>query len=281
MLGSDVMSQAMARGWEVTGVDRDELDITDPVAVARLAAGEIGTYNVAINCAAYTAVDKAESESELAFAINATGPGYLATACNHASIRLIHVSTDFVFDGTKGSPYVETDLPNPLGVYAKSKLAGEEAVLEHGGTVARTAWLFGPNGPSFPRTLIRAWRAGRDLKVVADQIGSPTYTGDLARVLLDLAAHEAPAGVFHTAGPSVMSWHALATAAIETYSREVLGEDIRVEIVPIRTEDWPTPTPRPAFSVLSGEKLAGLGIEPMRPIEEALVEFVRRLPTEL
>jgi dTDP-4-dehydrorhamnose reductase len=281
MLGTDVMAQAVERGWEVTGVDRDELDITDAVAVAGLAAGEHGSFEVAINCAAYTAVDKAETESELAYAVNATGAGYLASACNHAGIRLIHVSTDFVFDGTKGSAHDETDEPNPLGVYAKSKLAGEEAVLEHGGTVVRTAWLFGPNGPSFPRTLIRAWRAGRDLKVVADQFGSPTYTGDLARVLLDLAAFWAPAGVFHAAGPTVMNWHELAVAAIEAYSREVLGSEIEVDIAPIRTEDWPTPTPRPAYSVLSFGKLGGIGIAPMRPMSEALSEFVRRLPDEL
>lgn len=280
MLGSDVCAELSSRKIEFVAPTLEELDITEPDSVARLT--EKGKIDVCINCAAYTAVDKAETESELAFAINYSGVATLAGWCGIAGTRLVHVSTDFVFGGEGDTPRTEEDETNPIGVYAKSKLAGEEAALHHGSVVVRTAWLYGPNGPSFPRTMIRAWLAGKTLRVVADQFGTPTYTGDLARTLVDIAENSAiQSGIYHAAGPDVMNWHQLAIMAIRTYAKEVQGEEIEPEIAAISTEEYPTPAKRPKYSALSCEKLKSLGIKPMRSTEETLRDFVKRLPKEV
>lgn len=274
MLGNDVVAELTKRDIEFGAPTSAELDITDPEVMAKL--GErADEFDWCINCSAYTAVDKAEEDRDNAFKINYSGVSLLGGALSFGKCRLLHVSTDFVFDGAKTEPYVETDLVNPLGAYGESKLAGEEAAMHYGAVVCRTAWLYGPNGNSFPKTMIRAWKAGKTLRVVADQIGSPTYTRNLARVLVDIIElpQRVEPGIYHTAGPESMSWHEFATRAIETYSGS------RPEITPINTEDWPTPAKRPKYSVLSFEKVAALGIEPMRPVDEALREFVVRLPS--
>lgn len=279
MLGTDLVIELVSRGHETVGLDLPNFDITNPEDCARMVSGEFGEkLDVVFNCAAYTAVDKAETERDAAFMVNGLGPGYLAQSCAMAGIRLIHIGTDFVFDGLKSEPYTEEDSTNPLGVYGESKLQGEKAVLALGGTVVRTAWLYGPNGPSFPRTMIRAWLAGKPLSVVSDQIGSPTYTGDLARVLVDLAEKNLPGGLYHAAGPEAMTWHDFATRAITAYRDEVLKSSRPVEIAMIKTEDWPTPARRPSYSVLSIEKLAAEEIAPMWPLVYSLREFVLRLP---
>lgn len=283
MLGSDLVAEAHRRGWETVAPTTAEFDITSPMAAAHIAAGEMGRFDIAINCAAYTAVDLAEQEKDAAYEVNALGPSYLARACSAVGLRLLHVSTDFVFDGTHTEPYREDDRPNPSGVYATSKLQGEEAVLAGSplAAVVRTAWLFGPNGPSFPRTMIRAWKAGKQLRVVADQTGSPTYTGDLARVLADMAAADLPGGIYHAAGPDIMTWHELASAAIKTYRDTVLKADAPIDVAPISASEWPTPVKRPVYSALSFDKLNACGIRPMRPIREALAEFCARLGEEV
>lgn len=274
-----MLAELERRGAEVKGADLPEHDLADPMLSARLMAGKFGKLDWVVNCAAYTAVDKAESELDEAMKANALGPSYLGRACAIAQVRLLHVSTDFVFDGAKAEPYEEGDEPAPHGAYARSKHEGERAVRESGADaiIARTAWLYGPNGGSFPRTMIRAWKAGKPLRVVADQTGSPTYTGDLARVLTDLIEKNADAGIYHTAGPEAMTWHRFAGRAIEAYRKRHGDEGGPVEIEPIRTEDWPTPAPRPRYGVLSFKKVAALGIAPMRPVDEALAEFVERL----
>jgi len=282
MLGSDVVTELKRRGHDVVAPTRQELDLTDPTSVAEVAAGKWKEVQWCINCAAYTAVDKAEEERDQAMQVNGLGPGYLAQSCQMAGLRLLHVSTDFVFDGNSSRPYKEDDATNPQGSYARSKLHGEEAVLAgHGNAIiARTAWLYGPNGNSFPRTMIRAWLAGKTLRVVNDQTGSPTYTGDLARVLVDLIEKDAERGIYHAAGPDQMTWFDLARLAITAYRDEVLHEKRPIEIQPIKTEEWPTPAKRPKYSVLSFEKVSTLGIVPMRPTQEALLEFVKRLPPQ-
>lgn len=281
MLGSDLIAELESRGQAVVGLDLPEFDLTNPEHLARIAAKEFGDVEWAFNCAAYTAVDKAESERDLAFQVNALGVGYLAQACQMAGVKLMHVSTDFVFDGEKKGAYTEDDPTNPLGAYGESKLAGEIAALSSGAVVIRTAWLYGPHGASFPRTMIRAWRAGKTLRVVADQRGNPTYTSELARVVADLAAKNAYPGVYHAAGPDAMTWHEFALLAIRTYRDEVLGSELAVEIEPIRTEDWPTPARRPANSVLSFAKVSEMGIASMTSTAESLRAFVRRLPPAL
>src|SRR5205807_3030147 len=186
---------------------------------------------------------------------------------------------DFAFDGLANQPYLENQPTNPQGAYARSKVQGEEAVLaaHANAIIARTAWLYGPNGNSFPKTIIRAWLAGKNLRVVSDQTGSPTYTADLARVLVELIEKDAQRGIYHTAGPDAMNWHELAMLALTAHRDEVLHEDRPILVEPIRTEDWPTPAKRPKYSVLSFEKTASLGIKPMRGTREALREFVVRL----
>jgi len=280
MLGADVHRALAERGHEVVTPDRHALDITNPESVAQIATGELaGGARWCINCAAYTNVDAAESEPTAAGMLNALGPGYLAAACGAVGIRLIHLSTDFVFDGRKRSPYEETDPVHPLGVYGRTKADGESAVLgaQPGALVVRTSWLYGPRGRCFPKTIIQAWLEGRPLRVVADQTGTPTYTGDLARVLADLLRMDPSGGIYHAAGPDVMTWHEFAVRALTAYADERGIQDRPIFVQAIRTEDWPTPAPRPTYSALACEKIAALGIEPMRPVDASLREFCRRL----
>lgn len=267
MLGTDLRSEFARRGWEVVAPSSSEVDITDPVQVAGCA--ETGADWV-VNTAAYTAVDKAESESDAALLLNGMAVGYLGQLCGLTGMKLLHVSTDFVFDGEKQEPYTEEDAVNPLGVYGRSKLEGEERALAATGVVVRTSWLFGPNGNSFPRTMLRAAAAGKTLRVVADQFGKPTYTADLARVIADLIAKDAYPGIYHAAGPEVMTWHEFAVMTLAAG-----GFDVDIE--PIRTSDWPTPARRPAYSALDTSKIEAVGIAPMRPIAEALAELRSRL----
>lgn len=279
MLGSDVVAELKRRGHGAMTPSSAELDIANPESVAQIATGAFGKdIRWCINCAAYTAVDLAETESDRAMELNALGPGYLANVCMMAGVRLIHISTDFVFDGSKTEPYTETDRTNPLGVYGQSKLDGERSVMANGSSVVvRTSWLYGPNGKSFPRTMIGAYLAGKSLRVVADQTGCPTYTADLARTLVDMAEKEIMPGIYHATGEDEMTWHGFAKLAIEAYCSEVLKESRDVEIEPIPTEAYPTPAQRPKYSVLSNAKLREHGIAPMRGVGECLREFVGRL----
>lgn len=275
MLGTDVVSALESRGHEVAAPSSSQLDLRDPVSVAEVASADVSWC---VNCAAYTAVDKAESEPSLAFELNALGPGYLARTCALAGIKLLHVSTDFVFDGTSSTPYTEDSPVNPLGAYGRTKREGEEAVLAALpiALIFRTSWLYGPNGSSFPLTMIRAWQAEKKLRVVSDQTGCPTYTFDLAESIVAALEKDLFPGIYHATGPDTMTWHTFARLAIEAY-RDVHGPSRVVEVEPIQTSDWPTPARRPAFSVLSNAKLQAEGIAPMRPTVDALQEFVSRL----
>ena len=278
MLGSDLLPVLLERGHGAIAPSSAEFDITDPSSVARIPAGEFGRLDWCINCAAYTAVDKAETERREATELNAIGPGYLAKACASEGCRLVHISTDFVFDGSAQEPYDEDAPTNPLGVYGRTKLDGEISVQEahSNAIVLRTSWLYGPNGNSFPKTMIRAWEAGKDLRVVADQIGNPTYTGDLARTIADVVEKDPFPGVYHATGPESMSWCDFANLILETW-KQTAGNEKPVDITPIATADWPTPAKRPAYSVLNNAALQRLGVAPMRPVKEALAEFCSRL----
>lgn len=280
MLAYDLRAELEHRGWEVVGVDLPEFDLTDPTSVAQVATGVFGPVRWVFNCAAYTAVDRAETDVDAAMAVNALGPGYLAAACQMAGVRLVHLSTDFVFDGIAAAPYTEDDVPNPQGVYGRSKREGEVAVLGAcpSALVVRTAWLYGPMGKSFPRTMIQAWRSGKALRVVADQVGCPTYTADLAKTLVDLAERDASGGLWHASGEDVMTWHDLARHAIQAYA-ETHGLDPTMNLTPVTSAEYPTPAKRPAYSVLSGAKRHGAGLVPMRPTAEALRDFARRAGT--
>lgn len=278
MLGTDLVRLLQERGHEVTAPSIEELDITEPMSIARIIDKSLGEFDWCINCAAYTAVDKAETEVREATEINTIGASYLALSCAEVGIPLIHVSTDFVFDGKATEPYTEDAKPNPLGVYGRTKYEGESAVrANHGNArIVRTAWLYGIHGASFPRTMIKADAVGKSLRVVADQTGSPTSTVDLAKVLVAIAEQNVPPGIYHAAGPESMTWHEFATRAINAY-RRLKGNQDPVQIEPIKTEDWPTPAPRPKYSVLATPKLDALNLTPMRPVDESLREFVATL----
>ncbi|MCO5297181.1 MAG: dTDP-4-dehydrorhamnose reductase [Fimbriimonadaceae bacterium] len=278
MLGQDVAREFEARGYRVEAPTPTQLDLRNPESVAQIATGRWkGTW--CVNCAAYTQVDRAEQETDLAMELNALAPSYLARACTLAGMRLLHVSTDFVFDGRSSVPYDEDAPTHPLGVYGRSKRLGEEAVLaaDPRHLVVRTAWLYGTGGHSFPKAILRAWLGGKSLRVVADQIGSPTSTVDLARVLADLLERDPEGGVLHAVGPEELSWHQFAVLTVAAYAKMLQQREVEVAIEPIESSEWPTAAPRPAYSVLSTEKLIELGIAPMRPVRESLEEFCRRL----
>lgn len=234
---------------DVTALGRAEADLADPEACAR--AVRAADADAVINAAAYTAVDRAESEEGLATRINGDAPGAMAHAAATRGIPFLHVSTDYVFDGTKAAPWVEGDPPAPLGAYGRSKLAGERAVAAAGGAhvVLRTAWVHAGHGQNFVRTMLRVGATRDRLTVVDDQRGGPTAAADIAAALVtmarDLAAGRGAPGIFHYAGAPPVSWCGFAR---EIFARA--GWMRAPEIVPIRTADWPTPAVRPANSVL-------------------------------
>ena len=249
MLGQDLLAAAKGAGHEVLAFPRADLDITDAAAVARALAD--ARPDVVVNSAAWTNVDGAETDEAGALAVNGTGAGNVARGAAACGAWTIHVSSDYVFDGRKASPYVESDPVGPLSAYGRSKLAGERAVAEEAPdrhTTVRSSWLFGAGGPCFPATILRLARERDELKVVDDQIGCPTFTGHLAEALVKLAgSDERPSGVVHVAGGGSCSWFEFAR---ET----VAGAGVTCEVKPCSTEEFPRPATRPANSVLRSER---------------------------
>ena len=266
-VGWELTRRAPAFGHEALAWDVAELDITDAAAVDRALAAS--NAEVVINAAAYTAVDKAEQEPELAFAVNRDGPAHLAAACARLQIPLLHISTDYVYDGRKPGPYVEDDATAPLGVYGASKLAGDEAVrrLLSRHVILRVSWVFGVHGHNFVKTILRLAREREELRVVADQHGGPTFAGDIADTLLELAGRttemdaNANWGTYHYCGEPATTWHGFASAIVEMARAR---ESLRVQsVTAITTADYPTPAARPANSVLDCARLAArFGIRP-------------------
>jgi dTDP-4-dehydrorhamnose reductase len=263
------------------GLARADLDVTDPFAVrdlvaewARIVRSDSPAHRlVVVNCAAYTAVDQAETDEEAAYAVNAAAPALLATACAAVDARLIHVSTDYVFAGDATSPYEVDDPTGPRTAYGRTKLAGEQAVLSlhpSGSQVVRTAWLYGGGGNHFVRTMARLERERDTITVVDDQVGSPTWTGDLAAGLLDVARSEAPPGTYHATNAGAVSWHGFAQAVFEE-----LGAD-PARVHPTDTAGFPRPAPRPAYSVLSGNAWESRGLPPLRGWREGLAAAFER-----
>jgi len=267
-------------GRAVIGLTSDELDVTDRQAVVSL-LGELQPALV-INAAAYTAVDRAESESANAFAVNRDGAAHVAEACALLNAPLIHVSTDYVFDGDKASAYREEDEAAPLSVYGRSKLEGERLVRERHArsAILRTSWLFGAAGTNFAKTIIELARSRDTLRIVADQLGRPTPAADLAAALFQMSAsmlaEPALSGLFHYAGLEAVSWHGFATEILETAARHI-GR--RPRIIPITTPEYPTAARRPRNSVLDCSKIAALGIRP-RSWHPGLKQVIDRLCAE-
>lgn len=271
-VGTELRRAALPAGMTLVGVDRGGLDITDRAAVFAAVPG----YDLVVNAAAYTAVDRAESDAEAAFRVNATAPGQIAAACREAGIPMIHISTDYVYDGTKAGPYVEDDVVNPLGVYGRSKAEGDAAVAaalaEH--VILRTAWVYSAHGGNFVKTMLRLSAERPSLRVVADQHGSPTAAADIAGAIIAIAARiaarEGQWGVFHFAGAGETTWHGFAEAIVALAGRTV-------SVDAITTAEYPTPATRPANSRLACAKIAeAYGIS-ARPWREALAEVVAEL----
>ena len=248
-----VASALAAASSRVHRVGRPGFDFDRPDSLA--AALDAIAPALVINAAAYTAVDAAETDREAAYRANRDGPALLARLCAARSVPLIHLSTDYVFDGAKGAPYREDDTPNPTGVYGASKHAGEAAVLDAGGcaTIVRTSWVYAATGKNFVRTMLNLGKARDRLSVVADQRGCPTAADDLADALLLIADRMRAgwaaqyAGVFHAAGSGDTTWHGLASWVFETAARHGMTVP---KVDPIRTEDWPTLARRPVDSRL-------------------------------
>jgi dTDP-4-dehydrorhamnose reductase len=264
--GTGQLAVALAEAEPVPGlavhrVGRPALDFDHPGSIAGVFAASAPA--LVVNAAAYTAVDAAEDDADTAFRANRDGPAELARLCEAAGIPLIHVSTDYVFDGLKGAPYVETDPTSPQGVYGASKLAGEHAVLAacSRAIVLRTSWVYSPTGRNFVRTMLAAGQRNSELRVVADQVGRPTSAPDLAAAILGIAAMLADgwqdryAGVYHAAGAGETTWHGLAIATFAAAARHGMAAPT---VIPIATEDWPTRAKRPADSRLDCGRLAAV-----------------------
>lgn len=242
---------------EVISIGREELDLTNSEKISQLIREIHPDYLV--NAAAYTAVDKAETEPDLAYSINATAPKIMAEAAEKIKAKFLHISTDYVFDGRKNTPYLETDLTNPLGVYGQSKLRGEEEIktVNSQAIILRTAWVYGSYGKSnFVKTMLRLGKEREELKVVVDQVGSPTWAKDIAAAITHLLINaDNPSGIYNFTNSGVASWFDLTKAIFE--EAKISGIPLKIQrVIPITTAEYPTPAVRPAYSVLSGQKIS-------------------------
>ena len=242
---------------EVISIGREELDLTNSEKISQLIREIHPDYLV--NAAAYTAVDKAETEPDLAYSINAIAPKIMAESAEKIKAKFLHISTDYVFDGRKNTPYLETDLTNPLGVYGQSKLRGEEEIktVNSQAIILRTAWVYGSYGKSnFVKTMLRLGKEREELKVVVDQVGSPTWAKDIATAITHLLINvDNPAGIYNFTNSGVASWFDLTKAIFE--EAKISGIPLKIQrVIPITTAEYPTPAVRPAYSVLSGQKIS-------------------------
>lgn len=269
-VGTELRALGASYGYEVLAPGRDTLDLSDVISIAAAVASR--DWYAVVNCAAYTAVDKAESEPDAADAVNALAPGLLARETAARGIRLLHVSTDYVFDGSKPGLYSEDDPVAPLGVYGRSKEAGEQAVRaanpDH--VILRAAWVVSPHGSNFVKTMLRLGAERKSVRVVSDQRGCPTSANSIARALLTISGREGQSGTFHCVDAGEASWWELARFIFDR-----AGMNVAVE--PITTADYPTPARRPANSRLSTARLEqAFGIVPRR-WQETVGEVVDRV----
>ncbi|PZE84978.1 dTDP-4-dehydrorhamnose reductase [Curtobacterium sp. MCBD17_032] len=266
MLGQDL--QYALRNADVTALGRADLDITDPDAVDAAVAGQ----DVVVNSAAYTKVDDAETHEDEAYAVNATGPELLARAAVRHGAKLVTISTDYVFDGHGTAPYAEDAPTDPINAYGRTKAAGESFVREiapDSSYVVRTAWIYGAHGPNFAATMLRLAGSHDTVSVVTDQVGQPTWTGDLAARIVELVESGAPAGTYHGTNAGQASWFDFTRAI---YSE--LGLDPE-RVLPTDSAAFVRPAPRPAYSVLGHDGWARAGLAPMRDWREALSAAVQ------
>jgi dTDP-4-dehydrorhamnose reductase len=280
-LGQELI-QVLSPHSSVVGVARDRLDLSQPDTIRQTIAAVQPT--AIVNCGAYTAVDKAESEPELAEKVNGVAPGVIAEEAQKLGAMYIHISTDYVFDGTQSHPYLETDPTNPIGAYGRSKRAGERAIEQvtpqH--IILRTAWVYGAGKTgNFVKTMLRLGAEREELRVVADQIGSPTWTGDMAGAIGKiLTEHRDLTGTFHLTNSGAASWYDFAIAIFE--EARLLGFPLKLQrVVPITTADYPTPAQRPAYSVLAHQKLAAVLGAPQPHWRQGLRLMLGQLKTSI
>ena len=266
-LGRELVAAIGAAGHEAVAAGHARCDVAEPGAARRLI--EESRPDALVNCAAWNDVDGAESDPDGAIRVNAIGPRLVAIACQAAGVRLCHVSTDFVFDGEGATALDERAPTRPLSVYGVSKLAGEEEVRGHCADhrIVRTAWLFGQDGPNFVLTMLRLASTRPELRVVADQHGSPTWTGHLAPALLRLLEIDAP-GTYHLTGGGGASRHQLAAAAVE-------AAGLPTAVIPVGSDEFPLPARRPANAVLDNRAWRLLGEPPLPPWEDGLRAYLR------
>lgn len=274
-LGRCLVDRLKDSGHEFDAPGRRVLDITDAESV--MSAVDQYRPDAIINAAAYTAVDKAETEADLAQSINGDAVGNLAEAANMVGALLVHVSTDYVFDGCASRPYVETDPVNPLGVYGASKLMGERrAEQANRFLIVRTAWVFSEYGNNFVKTMLRLGAEREQLSVVADQHGIPTYAGDLAAALIHMAVADLDSGTYHFSGGEICSWYEFADTIFQSAER-FLPEYQAPRLVPITTAEYPTLASRPVYSAMDNSKLIKLLPACVSDWRIALTYVIRRL----
>ena len=262
------------RGAEVVGVDIDTLDISDEAAMEGFAAlHRDAPFGLVINCAAMTNVDACETDYEAALKGNAIVPLNIARFAEGQGAKLVHISTDYVFDGKSAVPYKEDDVPNPVTAYGKSKLLGERSVLERCSRafIVRTAWLYGKTGHNFVGTIRKLAMEKERITVVYDQVGNPTNANDLAHHLLKIAVGE-DYGIYHVTGNGICSWHEFAVEIVR-----LSGLDC--EVAPVTTAEFPRPAPRPAYSAMDNARLRATVGDRMRPWQEALAAYIMHQPS--
>ncbi len=263
MLGTELMRLFAKRN--AVGMDLPEIDITRPDSVA----AALKDIDVVVNCAAWTAVDDAETNEGIAFKVNATGPSVLARRCREIGAKMVQISTDYVFDGDSADPYQEGAQPNPQSAYGRTKLAGEWAVraeLPGNYWVLRTAWLYGEFGPNFVKTMVGLEGSRPELSVVDDQHGQPTWARHLAQRIIDVVDGDIPAGIYHATSAGATTWFGFTRAIFEE-----LGADPN-RVQPTTTDAFPRPAPRPANSILGHDKWTRVGLTPLPDWREGLTQ---------
>jgi dTDP-4-dehydrorhamnose reductase len=272
-LGYDTIRLLEARGIDCRGVDMADFDLTDGQAVKDY----VQTYRptVIVHCAAYTNVDKAESQPEICAAVNGMGTVNIVRAALSVGAKFVFISTDYVFPGTGDQPWQINDPYGPVNVYGMSKVQGEDAVrsLMTRYFILRTSWVYGKNGHNFVRTMLRLGSEKKEIRVVNDQIGSPTYTRDLARVICDILPTE-KYGIYHVRNEGFISWYQFAKMIMEKAG-------LPCKVLPILSSEYPTPAKRPLNSRLDGSRLAEAGFEPMPAVENALDRYLREIADEI
>ncbi len=268
-LGHDVVNELKKRGHEAVGVDIEEMDITDAAGVETVITN--AAVDAVIHCAAYTAVDAAEDNVEICKKVNVAGTENIAKVCKAMDIKMIYISTDYVFDGQGERPWEPDDACNPLNVYGESKYEGELAVQKHLDKyfIVRIAWVFGINGKNFIKTMLRLSEDRNRLTVVNDQFGSPTYTYDLARLLVDMVETE-KYGKYHATNEGICSWY--------EFAREIFKQaGKKMEVIPVTSAEYPAKAKRPTNSRMSKEKLSDNGFDRLPSWQDALERYLQEL----